>query len=51
MENAAEVVEGCGGDGFVVAQLVDGGTGDAIILDQRVGGFAGGSQCFPKCGV
>ena len=47
-EDPAEVVQGRGGDGLVLAQLVDGGAGYMVILYERVCGFRRFFQGFPE---
>lgn len=48
MEDAAEVVDRCGGEGLVFAELLDGGAGNAVVFDQGIGGFGGLLQLLPK---
>lgn len=43
LQNAAQIIDGCGSNGLVFAQLVNGRTGDVVVFNQRVGGLFG---CF-----
>lgn len=47
-QDAAEVVDGGGVQGFVLPELVDGGAGDAVVLDEGIGGLVGPLQGLPK---
>ena len=48
VQDAAEVIDGRGGDRLVFAELVNGGAGNAVIIDEGVGGFRRAAQGFPK---
>lgn len=50
-QNAAEIVDGGGGDGLVFAELIDGGAGDMMIFDEGIGGFVGISDGLPEGSV
>ena len=48
VQDAAEVIDGRGGDRLVPSELVDGGAGNTVIFDEGVGGFRRAPQGFPK---
>ncbi len=47
-EDAAEVIDRGGCDGFILSELINGGAGDVMILDQGIGRFLGRGKGFPK---
>lgn len=51
VEDPAEVVDGGGVQGLVLAELVQGGAGDMVVFDEGVGGLGGCFQRLPEGGV
>lgn len=47
-EDAAEVIDRGGCDGFILSELINGGAGDVMIFDQGIGRFLGRGKGFPK---
>ena len=43
-EDAAEVIDRGGCDGFILSELINGGAGDVMIFDERIGGFSRTAQ-------
>jgi len=48
VQDAAEVIDGGGIQGFILAELIQGGTGNAVILGKGVGGFTGCPEGDPE---
>lgn len=51
MQNPAEVIDGGGVQGFILAQFVNGGAGNVVVFDEGVGRFPGFFQGLPEGGV
>lgn len=50
-EDAAEVIDRGGCDGFILSELINGGAGDVMIFDQGIGRFLERGKGFPKGSV
>ena len=48
VQKHAQVIDGHGAQGFIVAQPVDGGAADPVFIDERIGADAFFLESFPK---
>ena len=48
VQDPAQIIQGCCGDGLIFAQLVNGGAGNVVLLNQSIRGFRGRFESAPK---